>query len=168
MKAVHEEVVGSYILIHSQREREQDVLGLLWAFQTSNLIPQWYIFFSQKAKLTPTRPHLLILLMLHKECHSLMTKISKLRAYGSHSYANHNKQEYLFFFHANKKKINFTEFLNFNMMSCLITAVTVMYTWTIWKQEDFLVCHWECCRWFVMYFYRYNKWGVLGGTVVRL
>lgn len=93
MKAVRAEVVGSYILIHSQRKGEQDVFGL------SNLKshPPMIHFFPKKAKLTPTRPHLLILLMLHKECHSLMTKISKLKAYGSHSCANHNKQEYLFF-----------------------------------------------------------------------
>lgn len=51
MKAVPAEVVSGYILIHSQREGEQDVLGLLWVFQTSNRIPNDTFF--------PKRPNLL-------------------------------------------------------------------------------------------------------------
>ena len=49
MKAVPAEVVGRYILIHSQREGEQDVLGLLWVSQTSNHIPN-DVFFLQKGQ----------------------------------------------------------------------------------------------------------------------
>jgi hypothetical protein len=47
------------------------MLGLAWAFETSKPNDT----SSNKVAATPTRTHLLILL---KECHSLMTKYSNL------------------------------------------------------------------------------------------
>jgi hypothetical protein len=55
MQADTGSVAESYILIHRERNGMGD-LGLAWAFETSKTIPS--------DTLLPTRPHLLILLIL--------------------------------------------------------------------------------------------------------
>lgn len=99
---------------------ERELLGLVWAFETSKSIPSDI--------LPPMRPHLLILL---KYWYSLMTKHWNIWADGGHSYSNPSSHIpswqafYLLFANTVSHVIETKPWLSF----CLWLIFLSMFTW---------------------------------------